>query len=157
MSTQTQFWLIRVGDGVNFRNSKYPFWGVKRGRYDFIKKTIIKMKIGDILCFITSKPHGGKIIGMAEYTGFYDRKDEPLFQIHTKTNKEQNWSGDEEFDIQIQYKNLYKTERQNIEVIIQCSSTILNYETFKKKIKDDLYEHYKNFVFYAEPVLFCSE
>lgn len=109
MSTQKQFWLIRVGDGVNFRNSKYSFWGVKRGRRNSIKSVVSKINIGDILCFITSKPHGGKIIGIAEYTGFYDRKDEPLFQIHTKTNKEQNWNGNEEFDIQIQYRNLYNT------------------------------------------------
>lgn len=27
-----QHWIIRVNNGENFRNSKYPFWGVKRGR-----------------------------------------------------------------------------------------------------------------------------
>ena len=42
-----------------------------------------KIQPGDILCFITSKPHGGRIIGMAEYTGYYDREDEPLIQVHS--------------------------------------------------------------------------
>ena len=27
---ESRHWLIRVKDGENFRNSKYPFWGVKR-------------------------------------------------------------------------------------------------------------------------------
>jgi hypothetical protein len=22
-------WIVRVGDGKNFKNSKFPFWGVK--------------------------------------------------------------------------------------------------------------------------------
>jgi len=44
-----QHWIIRVQDGGNFRNSKYPFWGVKRGKNNCIK-TIVnnKFKKGDI-------------------------------------------------------------------------------------------------------------
>ena len=69
-------WIFRVNDGENFRNSKFPFWGVKRGRNNCIKSIIQKIKLGDILWFMTSKPYGGKLIGMAEFTGFYDRNDE---------------------------------------------------------------------------------
>ena len=71
---------------------------------------------------MTSKEFGGKLIGMAEYSGFYDRNDEPLLHINTKTNKEQGWKGDEDWDIQIHYFNLYITEKQNITACIQCSS-----------------------------------
>ena len=103
---------------------------------------------------MTSKKYGGKLIGMSEYCGFYDRNDEPLLQINTKTNDEQKWKGDELWDIQISYRNLYITEKQNIIGFIQCGGIILEYETFKDKINGDLYEHCKNFYFYAEPKKF---
>ncbi len=154
MDIEKRHYIIRVGDGINFRNSKYPFWGVKRGRNGCIKSIVEKINIGDILWFMTSKPYGGKLIGVSEYNGFYDINDEPLLQINTKTNKEQNWSGDDIWDIQMNYINLYITERQNITGCIQCSSIILNYEKFKGKINGNLYEHYNNFKFYAEPKIF---
>ena len=147
-------WIIRVNDGENFRNSKYPFWGVKRGKNSSMKTIVKKINPGDILWFMTSKPYGGKIIGMSEYCEFYDRNDEPLLQINTKTNEEQNWKGDECWDIQIHYSNLYIKEKQNITGCIQCAGNILQYETFKDKIDSDLYNHYKNYKFYAEPKIF---
>jgi hypothetical protein len=103
---------------------------------------------------MTSKAYGGKLIAVSEYSGFYDRNDEPLFLINTKTNQEQGWRGDDLWDIQIHYSNLYITENQNITACIQCGSNILEYETFKNKISSDLYEHYKNYKFYAEPKVF---
>jgi len=150
-------WIIRVNDGENFRNSKYPFWGMKRGKNGCIKTIITKLKKGDILWFLTSKPYGSKIIGMSEYCGFYDRNDEPLLYINTKTNEEQNWTGDENWDIQLHYCNLYITEKQNITGCIPCGNIILKYETFKNKINSDLYQEYKNFKFYSEPKIFQSE
>jgi hypothetical protein len=120
-------------------------------------KTIVsKIKPGDILWFLTSKDYGGKFIGMAEYCGFYDRNDEPLFYINTKTNEELGWTGDELWDIQIHYNNLYNTERKNIVAIIQCGGAILEYETFKHKISDNLYQHYNIYNSYFEPKIFTS-
>ena len=152
-------WLIRVGDGENFKNGIYNFWGVKRGSCkEGGQKTIVKKIVeGDILWFFTSKKYGGKIIGMAEYTNFYDRKDEPLIQINTLTNKEQNWKGDDNWDIQINYTNLYNTDKQNIQICIQCGGMILEYDTFKDNskagsIKSDLYMEYGCFKRYAEVV-----
>jgi len=147
-------WILRVNDGDNFRNSNYSFWGIKRGKGGCMKTVITKIKKGDILWFLTSKKFGGRFIGMGEYCGFYDRNDEPLLHINTKTNEEQGWKGDDCWDIQIHYRNLYITEKQNITSCIQCGSIILDYETFKDKINDDLYEHYKNFKFYSEPKIF---
>ena len=143
-------WLIRVNDGVNFKNSKYPFWGVKRGRAGCIKTIVNKLNPGDILWFMTSKKHGGKLIAMSEYTNYYDKKDEPLIHMNTYSNEEQNWKGEEDWDIQIHYEKLYIIEKQNINASIQCGGVILEYETFKNKGLPDLYNHYKNFKYYAE-------
>ena len=121
-----------------------------------MKTVITKIKQGDILWFLTSKNFGGRFIGMGEYCGFYDRIDEPLLHINTKTNEEQGWKGDDCWDIQIHYCNLYITEKQNITACIQCGGIILEYETFKDKINGNLYEHYKNFKFYSEPKIFKS-
>ena len=144
-------WIIRVNDGENFRNSVNPFWGVKRGQGGNIKTIVGKMKEGDVLWFCTSKPFGGKLIGMAEFVGFYDSRDEPLIPVNTLSNEEQGWSGNSEWDIQIHYKNEYDTDRQDIKACIQCSAIIMKYDTFREKVNGDLYEHYKNFKYYAVP------
>jgi len=147
-------WFVRVGDGKNFRNSKYPSWGLKRGRHGCIKTIVDKIKPGDILCFITSKLYGGKVIGISEYTGYHDRHNEPLITINTYSNREQHWKGEDDWSIQIHYKDLYITEKQNIKAIIQCSAIILEYETFKDRGLPDLYNHYNNFKYYGEPKKF---
>lgn len=154
MSAQPQpkHWIFRVGDGENFRNSKRPYWGVKRGKNDSILTVIKKIEEGSILWFMTSKEHGGKLIGMAEYTHYNDRKDEPLVSINTYSNDEQCWNGGEDWSIQIHYKNAYDIEDANIEMVIQCGATILDYETFriKKSNMADLYMHAKYIKLYAQ-------
>ena len=150
---ESKHWLIRVKDGENFRNSKYPFWGVKRGNHGCIKTIVNKIKQGDALWFMTSKKYGGKLIGVSRYICSYDRDNEPLIPIHTYSNKEQNWEGEENWSIQIHYENLYITEKQNIKASVQCGGIILEYETFKDKKLPNLYNHYNMFKFYAEPIL----
>jgi hypothetical protein len=149
-----QHYIIRVKDGNNFRNSKLPYWAMKSGKNGCIKSVIKKIKPGSILWFLTSKKYGSQIIGMAQYCRFYDINDEPLLQINTISNEDQNWKGDECWNIQIHYTNLYITEKQNIYGCISHSSSILEYEKYKEKINGDLYEHYKNYRFYAEPNIF---
>jgi len=144
-------WLIRAKDGINFKNSVYPFWGMKKGHNGIIKTMVSKIKEGDILWFFTSKEYGGKIIGMAEYTNFFDRSIETLIQINTISNLEQGWNEDNQSDLQIYYKNLYNTEKQNIKICLRHAATLFSYKTMKDKIEDDLLIHYKNFKFYAEP------
>ena len=145
-------WIIRVGDGINFKNSKYPFWSIKKGYGGGIKTLASKIKRSDILWFVTNKKYGGYLIGMAEFINMFDKDDEPLVEINTHSNLKQNWVGNDTWKLQLNYKNLYNTEKQKIQCIIQCASNILNYETFKEKIRDNLYEHYKNFIYYAEPI-----
>jgi len=153
MSTNKQHYIIRVADGKNFINSVYPFWGVKRGAKNQIKTTLSKINIGDILWFLTSKKYGGQVIGMCEYTGLHDRADEPLISINTISDEEQGWKGNGDWTLQLNYNNLYDTEYQNIFICINCMSPILKYDTFKGSIKEDLYEHYKNFKKYSKPLL----
>jgi hypothetical protein len=144
-------WIIRVGNGKNLDNSKFPFWGVKRGCLPLVKK----MKTGDVLWFMTSKDYGGKMVAFAEFTQYYDRKDEPLLSVHTLSNEEQGWTGDELWDIQIHYVNMYTTEAQNIKAVIQGAFTVIDYDSLseknRSKINGNLRVHYENFKFYAEP------
>ena len=147
-------WFIRVGDGENFRNSKYAFWGVK----EVFKGMVKKLKRGDILWFLTSKDFGGKLIGMAEYTEYYNTQDEKLIPIHTYTNAEQEWEGETDWCFQLHYINLYDTERQNIEIIIRGPQVIISYETvIRSQEIADLDLEYKAFKRYAEPINIDSE
>jgi hypothetical protein len=144
-------WIIRVGDGINFKNSQSnKIWGFRdiNGQ-----KTILeKFNEGDILWFITSKPYGGKVVGMAEFVKLYDRKNEFLIPINTFSNEENGWSGNIDWDLQITYKNLYNTEAQNISLVVKFAGNIMNYGSFKKYIDLDLDVIYKNYVTYAEIV-----
>ena len=144
-------WLIRVGDGINFQNSNHAMWGCKRGRNNCIKSIILKINEGDILWFITNQNNGGKIIGMSEFISCYDRNEEPLLEINTYSNEDMGWIGNEDWDIQIHYKNLYETKRQDIKICIRCPSIIINYDNFREQINDDLELHYRNFLYYANP------
>jgi hypothetical protein len=151
MDSQTHFVIVRVGDGENFKKSSpHGCYGVKRGSGGAIKTRVYELKKGSILCFMTSKKYGGKIIGMAEFCGAYDRQDEPLLQINTMSNEELGWEGNEDWDIEIHYKNLYDTEKQNIKCCISNGGLFFDYEKFKDELKCDLPTHYKNFKFYAE-------
>ena len=140
--------IIRVGDGNNFENSRHPIWGLKS-----IHKGMVKnIKKGDTIAFLQSKNYGGRILGFAEFVKWDNRIYEPLLSINTYSNEEMGWEGNEDWNIQIHYKNLYISKKVNIQVIIQCGATILNYKTFKDKNQDlpDLYHHYNNLKIYAE-------
>ena len=140
-------WIIRVKDGENFRNSTYPIWGIKSGRNNSVKTIISKMNSGDILWFMTSKEFGGKLIGMSEYIGFEQITDVNEVQ---RMSRLQNWQEYANWDLCIYYQNAYNTERQDIQACIQCAANIMEYETFRNRIQDDLYVHYDNFIRYAE-------
>jgi len=144
--------IIRVADGKNFKNSIRPFWGIKKGKYGSIKGFIVNnIKSGDILWFCTNKKNGGKAIGMAEYTTLYDRDDEPLIKINTYSNKEQGWEGDEDWSLQLHYKKLYNTEKQDIKVIVSGPMPVIEYKPDNKNQinVDNLYKHYNGFLFYG--------
>jgi hypothetical protein len=144
-------WIIRVKDGKNFKNSKYPIWGLKQHWESHVKN----LQIGDILWFLTNKESAGKFIAMAEFRRYYRRQDEPLMYIHTCSNEEQKWIGDEDWDIQIEYINMYDIENVPIfrktSTVIQCASCVMKYDTFQAKISLDLEELYKYIVLFVDP------
>jgi len=153
MEQTKKHWIIRVGDGENLKKSIHPFWGIRKGKPGILTE-VKKINQGDVLWFLTNKNFGGKIIGMAEYTHFVDTDDEKLIQIHSIPEEEQNWYGDKSSPIQLFYTNFYDTEKQNLLLIIQCASSIMDYDTFIQTIHEDLKLHYINFKFYAVPKKF---
>ena len=62
------------------RKFKHPFYEkvIKRSKKYHAHDEKNKFKEGDILWFLTSKSFGGKIIGMSEYTCYYDRDSEKV-------------------------------------------------------------------------------
>ncbi len=122
---------------------------MKRGGTTNITK---KMKEGDIMWFIVNKINGGKSIAVAEYTGkLYDRRDEPLTHIYTLTNKEQGWIGNEPWDIQIYYRNLYMIEHANIDICLRGAWSIMYYDSVKNNIHDNLPDCFQNIKRYCVP------
>ena len=147
-----QHWIIRIGDGENFKNSKKSIWGINGGSNNYTKSIIHnKFNEGDILWFLTPQQFGKKVIGMAEYTHYYDSEEEPLIKLNTYTNEELGWNGDQKWDIQIHYKNLYDTENQNISFTVHDPGTIINYNTHFMNITENLQEHYNNYKKYSIP------
>ena len=63
--------------------NKNPFWGVTAGKTNNIKTIVSKLNNGDILWFLCNKSNDNKIIGMATFTKFLDKRDEPLISIET--------------------------------------------------------------------------
>jgi len=91
-------YLIRIGNADNFHNQNYHIWGFKNK----FKSTVSKIKRGDILWFLANKGWGG-IVQVAEFIGMYDRNID-VMGVHTYTNQQQNWEGDEnDWNIQIHY------------------------------------------------------
>ena len=148
-------WILRVKDGINFKNSiQHRIWGLQKRYKNWVKK----FKQGDLLCFATSKQTGGGyIIGIAEFVEAYNRADEPLLQINTMTNEELGWvttDTQEEWDIQIKYKNLVNTSGKDImKTLVRHPSSVLNYDEKltceKHLLPKGIRTHYKNFLKYG--------
>tara|TARA_B100000780_G_C20949487_1_gene378769 strand:- start:102 stop:599 length:498 start_codon:yes stop_codon:yes gene_type:complete len=155
--SEKNHFFIRVADGVNFKNSKYPMWGFKSCKGG--TKTYINnhMKSGDILWFITSKmatKTTSIVVGMAEYVDMFDRHNEDLIKFNTYTNKDMGWTLDTNWDIQISYKNLYcgKTiEKHNFYTPFPGSGFILKLENVSRKTPIDFKNEYELITNYAEP------
>lgn len=137
--------IINVGDGNNYRKSVYPFWGLSQNTRSYIRNF---MNIGDVLWFCQDSEHGLKVIGMAEYSHCYDINDEPLIPMNIVEREKQNWDITINNDIQIYYKKIYNTERQNIMI----EKTTEEIYTYSNECGGDLYKHYGGFKFYGKPL-----
>ncbi len=135
-SKMCNHWIIRVKDGQNLLNSTYPIWGVKSA----VKGHVKKLQKGDFLWFLTNKNCGGKFIAVAQYTEYFIRNAETLIQQKTFTNEDMNWTGDEDWCIQLHYINMQKLEQteKNMDISISCPAVIMNYQKFRVQIPFDL-------------------
>ena len=110
-TTTRLHWLLRVGDGTNLKNSsRHQIWGIKS--YDTnCKHFLSEVKKGDCLWFIQNKSKG-KVIAVATYVSHKKRELGPLVDV-SFNNKELGWEGNENWDTEIHYDNLYNVYNCN--------------------------------------------
>lgn len=136
-------WLLRVGDGINFKkSSKYNIWGISQKWISFQKE----VKIGDILWFVING-NKGKIIAMSTYVSHNERVLGPL--INTSfDNNQLGWSGDGNWNIEIKYDNLYNIEDCELFSNIKNQNSVRKYN--KNTININLSEEYKLIIKYSK-------
>lgn len=142
-----EHWIIRIGDGENFKNSKYPFWGL----INHWKPYASKIKENDILWFLCNITNDNNVLGMAKFTKMLDKRDEVLINIETTNNIEQGWDGDN-WDLELHYTDLYDASNSDIKITLPFNLSIINYNKHKDKITENLVEHYNGFKKYANPI-----
>ena len=123
MSESKQHWFIRVGDGKNLQNGKWSVWGIR----EHYIRTIRKMKFGDILWFITSKPYGGKVVGMATFRKYFNRNEQNIYL----TDREQKWVGHGNWNIIIVFSHFYEMkdiEYTNTKIVLNEQTPIIMYQ-----------------------------
>ena len=122
-------WLLRVGDGENFKNSsKYRIWGIQSST-SFGKHFVKHVKPGDRLWFVKSKSQG-KLLAVATYRSHNKREFGPLIDV-SMTNEELGWTGegpDWTSDVEIHYSDLYGLTGCNLLTHIKGASTIRKYD-----------------------------
>jgi len=132
----TTDWLLRVGDGENFKNSsKYRIWGIQSTTPD--NKYFIKnVKPGDRLWFVKSKSHG-KLTAVATYRSHNTRELGPILNI-SMTNEELGWRGEGTVwtsDTEIHYTDLYGLENCDLLTHIKGAKTIRKYNEEKCRVQ----------------------
>lgn len=137
--------IVNIGDGKNYRKSIFPFWGLSHDMRTYINNFL---NVGDVLWFCQDLKNELKVIGMAEYTHKYDIVDEPLIPLNIIEREKQNWDESTNNEIQIHYKEIYDTSRQNIR--IKMSNQEIS--TYSNEYGGDLYKHYGGFKFYGKPL-----
>ena len=137
-------YILRVGDGNNFKNSSnVSIWAVNSRSKSFITK----VKEGDKLWFVKNKEEGqifnGKIIAVADFVSKNERIIGPLIAI-TPTNNELNWDNRGGFcDIEIHYNNLYNLSDCELFTGQNNQTTISDYDNIKNNLLVDLNVEYK--------------
>lgn len=124
----TTDWILRVGDGENFKHSsKYKIWGISS---TYTNKHFLKnVKPGDRLWFVKSKSHG-KLIAVATYRSHNTRDFGPLIDI-SMTDNELGWSGsgtDWSADVEVHYTDLYGLNYCELLTHIKSPMTIRKYD-----------------------------
>tara|TARA_Y100000748_G_scaffold207567_1_gene173876 strand:- start:150 stop:614 length:465 start_codon:yes stop_codon:yes gene_type:complete len=144
MATQTPtYYLFRVGDGENFWNSSHLYtWGTKG------VNGLRNIKKGDRMWFVTGKSDG-KIIAVATFESKNTRGNSAL------TDEELGWSGDDEWDQELHYMNLYDLSHLNFLSKIKGNCSVRKYSD---KCEVNLPTEYPLIVKYSRAVyLPCGE
>jgi hypothetical protein len=125
----TTDWLLRVGDGDNFKHSsRFKIWGIQSltpNNKSFLKQ----VKHGDKLWFVLNKSRG-KLLAVATYISHNKRELGPHISL-SMTNEELGWCGcgpDWTSDIEIHYTDLYGLENCDLLTHIKCQTTIRKYD-----------------------------
>jgi len=137
-----QHFILRVGDGLNFRNSSKMFiWAVKSRNKTFL----LRVKKGDKLWFIQNKSKDdtqvGKIIAVADFMSHNKRDIGPLISI-TLSNDELGWNDGDKYDVEIHYSNLYNLTDCELYSGYHNQNTIWDYDNVKSKFTVDLILEY---------------
>jgi len=147
----TTDWILRVGDGVNFRNSsRHRIWGINSMTTDN-KYFINNVKQGDRLWFVQSKANG-ILIAVATYWSHNLREVGPLINM-TMTNEELGWTREGSnwiSDTEIHYTDLNNIERCGLLSHIQSAKTIRKYN---EKCRIELPVEYAYIVKYSKIAL----
>lgn len=146
--TMATDWLLRVGDGNNFKNSAiHKIWGIQStttiGKH--FTKTV---RPGDRLWFIKSKSQG-KVLAVATYCLHNKRDLGPLIDL-TPTNEELGWTNngpDWISDTEIHYTHLYDLENCDLFTKINGPSTIRKYD---EKCQINLSNEYSYIIKYSK-------
>jgi len=141
-------WLLRVGDGNNFKSSsKYRIWGVQ-STTPTSKYFLKNVKPGDRLWFVKSKSQG-LLLGVAIYRSQNKRCFGPLIDT-CLTEDELGWTHDGpdwESDTEIHYTDLYGLEACELLTHIKSPSTIRKYD---EKCRVNLPVEYSYIVRYSK-------
>ena len=143
-------WIMRVGDGVNFKNSsRHRIWGINMTTSDG-KHFTKNAKIGDRLWFVKNKSNG-KIIAVATYWSHNLREVGPLIKT-TMSNEELGWTGEhiQKYNTEIHYTDLYNMEHCKILSHIKNQSSITKYNKSTENCKVDLLAEYAYIVKYSK-------
>jgi hypothetical protein len=118
-------WLLRVGDGENFiKSSKYKIWCITSTCTNN-KYFVNNVKKDDRLWFIKHKSNG-KVLAVANYIKHNKRILGPLLDL-TLPNDILEIYGDEDWNIEIYYDNLYNINDCDIFTNINGPSPIRKY------------------------------
>jgi predicted secreted protein len=139
-------WILRVGDGINLKNSsKYKIWGIQSSTPDN-KYFITNVNPGDRLWFVKNKSQG-KLVAVATYCSHNKREFGPLIDI-SLTNEELGWTGgDWTSDIEVHYTDLYGLNNCELLTHINGPKTI---RTYNEKCRINLAVEYSYIVRYSK-------
>ncbi len=147
----TADWLLRCGDGENFKNSsKLYIWGIS-SKHTLGKYFLKNVRSGDRLWFVKNKSEG-KVIAVATFCSYNSREIGPLINL-SLTDNELGWTGGGKgwnCDTEIHYKELYGLNNCELLTHIKGPPTIRKYD---EKCRVNLPVEYDYIVKYSKVTL----